>query len=296
LATLPSLIAERGMKPPATIVIGEVVALREKLDWFERLPLFGRRIVVTRAREQADGLAARLRALGAEAIELPTIEIAPASDYGALDRAIADLSSYDWLLFTSANGVRFFMERLDRSGRDLRALRARICAIGPATRAAVEALHLKVDLMGKEYVAEGLLAAFEPYDLSGARILLPRAAVARDLVPSELRKRGAKVDVVEAYRTVLPAEAAERIRTVFARKPDVITFTSSSTVQNFVAAAGGASVLDGVRVASIGPITSETARRLGVAVTAQAREFTVDGLLAAICEMCDTELSPPQKK
>jgi uroporphyrinogen III methyltransferase / synthase len=295
LATLPGLIAAHGMKPPATIVIGDVVRLREKLDWFERLPLFGKRVVVTRAREQSDALASRLRALGADAIELPTIEIAPAADYAPLDCAISNLSSYDWLIFTSANGVRFFMDRLDRSAADLRALRARICAIGPATRAAVEALHLKVDLMGKEYVAEGLLAAFAPYDLSSARILLPRAAVARDLVPTELARRGAHVDVVEAYRTVVPADAASRIAAVFARKPDAVTFTSSSTVQNFVDAAGAAA-LAGVRVASIGPITSETARRLGISVTAQAREFTLDGLLEAVCEMCETVLSPPREK
>src|SRR5262249_53163651 len=148
LATLPGLLVERGMKPPATIVVGEVVRLREKLDWYERLPLFGKRIVVTRAKEQADALAARLRALGADAIEVPTIEIRPAADFGPLDRAIANLQSYDWLIFTSANGVRFFVDRLDRSNADWRALQARICAIGPATRAAVEALHLKVDLMG----------------------------------------------------------------------------------------------------------------------------------------------------
>jgi len=138
LATLPGLIAARALKPPATIIVGEVVRLREKLDWYERLPLFGKRIVVTRAKGQADALGARLRALGAAALELPTIEIRPAADYGPLDGAIAQLDSYDWLIFTSANGVRFFIDRLDRSARDLRALRARICAIGPATRAAVE--------------------------------------------------------------------------------------------------------------------------------------------------------------
>jgi len=283
LATLPELIVRRGLKPPATIVIGEVVRLREKLDWFERLPLFGRRIIVTRAREQAGTLAGRLRELGAEAIELPTIEIAPAADYGPLDRAIANLACYDWLLFTSANGVRYFMERLDRSAADLRSLRARICAIGPATRAAVEALHLKCDLMGREYVAEGLLEAFAAHDLAGRRILLPRAAVARDLVPAGLARRGAVVDVVEAYRTVIPEDAADRAREVLAGRPDAITFTSSSTVQNFAAIAGAES-LAGLKVFSIGPITSATARSLGIEVTAEAREFTIDGLLAAILE------------
>jgi uroporphyrinogen III methyltransferase/synthase len=292
LGTLPAMLVERGMKPPATIVVGEVVRLRGKLDWYERLPLFGKRIVVTRAREQADALGSRLRALGADAIEVPAIEIRPPADYGPLDCAIAELGSYDWLILTSANGVRFFMERLDRSPADLRALRARICAIGPATRAAVEALHLKVDLMGKEYVAEGLLDAFAPHDLAGKRVLLPRAAVARDLVPVELGRRGALVDVVEAYRTAVPDDAPERVRAALNAHPHCITFTSSSTVQNFVAAAG-AECLRGVKVASIGPITTQTARSLGVEVTAQAREFTIDGLVQAVLEMCETELTPP---
>jgi uroporphyrinogen III methyltransferase/synthase len=271
------------MKPPATIVIGEVVSLREKLNWYERLPLFGRRIVVTRARGQASALAEKLHALGAAVVEFPTIEIRPAEDYGPLDCAIADLASYDWLIFTSANGVRFFLERLDASAADLRALKARICAIGPATKKAIEELHLKVDLMGKEYVAEGLVEAFRAYDLAGKRILLPRAAVARDLVPTELARRGARVDVVEAYRTVVPEGAAESAAEVFGggRKPDWITFTSSSTVQNFVAAAG-ADVLAGVKVASIGPVTSATARKLGIEVAAEAAEFTIDGLVEAI--------------
>ena len=186
LATLPGIVEERGMKPPATIIVGEVVRLREKLNWYERLPLFGQRIVVTRSSGQAGALRTRLEALGAGVIEMPTIEIQPAADHGPLDQAIAQLASYDWLIFTSANGVRTFVERMDRSAADFRTLRARICAIGPATRAAIEALHLKVDLMGTEYVAEGLLKAFESHQLEGARILLPRAAVARDLVPAEL--------------------------------------------------------------------------------------------------------------
>jgi uroporphyrinogen III methyltransferase/synthase len=291
LESLPGLLAEQGMKPPATIVVGEVVRLRDKLDWYERLPLFGKRIVVTRAREQADALSGRLRALGADAIEVPAIEIRPAADYGPLDRAIADLGSYDWLIFTSSNGVRFFVERLDQSASDWRSLRARICAIGPATRAAIEALHLKVDLMGKEYVAEGLLEAFAAHELAGKRILLPRAALARDLVPIELRRRGAEVAVVEAYRTVMPEDAAARIRQALDCKPDCVTFTSSSTAQNFVGAAGAES-LRGIRVVTIGPITSETARALGVEVTAQARQFTIDGLVDAVLELCGTRSAP----
>jgi uroporphyrinogen III methyltransferase/synthase len=286
LATLPGLIEQRGLKPPATIIVGEVVRLREKLDWFERLPLFGKRIVVTRAKGQAEALSARLHALGADVVELPAIEIRPPADPAPLDHAIASLPCYDWLIFTSANGVKFFLDRLDASAVDLRAIRARICAIGPATRAAIESLHLKVDLMGKEYVAEGLVEAFASHDLAGQRILLPRAAAARDLVPTELSRRGARVDVVEAYRTVAPEDLAAQIREIFAmpRKPDCITFTSSSTVQNFVAAASPA-VLEGVRVAAIGPVTSQTARTLGIRVDAEAHPYTVEALVTAILSL-----------
>jgi uroporphyrinogen III methyltransferase/synthase len=283
LATLPAAIERCGMKPPATIIVGDVVRLREKLNWYERLPLFGQRIVVTRARGQAGELSSRLRALGADAVEFPTIEIRPAEDYGPLDGAIERLRSYDWVIFTSANGVRFFLERLDRSGADLRSLRARLCAIGPATRRALDGLHLKVDLMPAEYVAESLVEAFASEDLSGKRILLPRAAVARDLVPAELSRRGALVDVVETYRTVVPESAPALAAELFGgeRKPNWITFTSSSTVSNFVDAAG-AGALDGVRVASIGPVTTGTARKLGINVAVEARSFTIDGLVAAI--------------
>ncbi len=225
--------------------------------------------------------------MGAGVIEIPTIEIRPAADTAPLDRAIANLASYDWLIFTSANGVRFFVERLDRSDTDLRSLRARICAIGPATRAAVEALHLKVDLMGTEYVAESLLEAFAAHDLAGKRVLLPRAAVARDVIPSELARRGAQVDVVEAYRTVAPESVGR-----FPAAVDCVTFTSSSTVQNFVSMFG-AETLRGIKMISIGPITTRTARDLGIDVAAEAQPFTVDGLLEAVLRLCQTELTPP---
>jgi uroporphyrinogen III methyltransferase/synthase len=213
-------------------------------------------------------------------MELPTIEIQPPSDFTALDRAIAKLASYDWIIFTSANGVKFFQERLPGGVENVR---ANICAIGPATRKAVEMLGLIVHLMPKEYVAESLVDAFSAEDLNGKRILLPRAAVARDVVPEQLRRLGARVDVVEAYRTAVPANAAARAREIFsaARKPDWITFTSSSTVKNFFAA-GGAGALEGVRVASIGPVTSKTVRSLGMTVTAEASVYTTDGLIEAI--------------
>lgn len=242
-------------------------------------PLSGRRIVITRAEGQSGEFAAKLRALGAEVTEFPTISIRPAADFAPLDAAIARLGEYDWLIFTSANGVRFFAERLKGPPKDLR---ARLCAIGPATRRAVEELGLKVDIVPLEYVAESLVEAFAGEDLGGKRMLLPRAAVARDVAPEALRARGAVVDVVEAYRTVVPGDAAERAREIFgARKPDWITFTSSSTVNNFVAAAGR-EALDGVRVASIGPVTSRTLREHGVRVDAEAGLYTTGGLVEAI--------------
>ncbi len=281
LGELPGKIAARGLKPPATVVVGEVVRLREKLNWFERLPLFGRRVVVTRARAQASTLAGRLRSLGADVAEFPAIEIRPPADHGPLDGAIGRLASYDWVVFTSANGVRWFVDRLDASEFDLRSLRARICAIGPATRQAVEKLHLKVDLMPEEYVAEGVVKAFAALDLEGKRVLLPRAAVARELLPEELRRRGAIVDVVASYQSVMPADASRRAAEIFGRKPDWVLFTSSSTVKNCVAAAGR-EALAGVRVASIGPVTSETARSLGLEVSAEARPYTIDGLVSAL--------------
>jgi uroporphyrinogen III methyltransferase/synthase len=277
LADLATRVAEANLKPPTIIIIGEVVRLSEKLDWFERLPLFGRTIVVTRAREQAGGLIARLTELGAHVVEIPTIQIERAPDYGPLDQAIGRLESFDWLIFTSANGVRFFLERLDASSRDLRALRGRICAIGPATAAALANLHLKIDLMPEEYVAESVVQAFEKIPLEGARVLLPRAAAARDLIPAELEKRGARVVVVEAYRTV-PARDARWPEDLH---PDWVLFTSSSTVENF-ASLFGAERLRGVRVASIGPITSATAWRLGIEVAVEASSHTTEGLVDAL--------------
>ena len=278
LATIADQIEKADMKPPATVILGEVVRLHGKLAWFERLPLFGRKICVTRAREQAPELSEKLRALGADVIEYPVIELQPPADTGPLDRAIQNLAGYDWLIFTSVNGVRYFMDRLDASARDLRGLRARICAIGPATRRAVEALHLKVDLMPAEYVAESLISAFGSTDLLNKKILIPRAAVARDVIPVELRKLGAEVDVVEAYRNVIPPETTKRNQLP---KPEWITFTSSSTVKNYIEIAGRES-LEGVRIASIGPVTSETARGLGLTVDIEANPYTIDGLIAAL--------------
>lgn len=280
---LASRMRQADLKPPATIVVGEVVSLRPALNWFERLPLFGTSIVVTRAREQAGRLSEMLRAQGAYVIELPTIEVRPPQDWGPLDSAIVELEHYDWVIFTSANGVRFFAERLDASRNDLRNLRAKICAIGPATAQSLRALHLKVDLMPQEYVAESVLEAFRQHDLAGLRVLLPRAEVARDLIPAELGRRGANVNVVPAYQTVVPEQSAQRAREILEdrSKPDWITFTSSSTASNF-AKLCPVEMLGGVKIASIGPVTSKTVRELGLQVDLEPERYTVEGLVDAL--------------
>jgi uroporphyrinogen III methyltransferase/synthase len=283
LEDLAQKIEHAGLRPPATIVIGEVVSLRDRFNWFEKLPLFGQRIIVTRDSAQSSMLAEPLEALGAETLFVPVIEIADPSETSSLDEAVRNLHTYDWLIFTSANGVRHFVESLDRSTADLRCLRGKLCAVGSATAAALAALHLRVDVTPDEYVAESLLEALSGETLTGKRVLLPRAAVARDLVPDTLRQRGAIVDVVEAYRTVLPENAAERAREALAHHPQWITFTSSSTVKNWIAVAGRES-LDGVKVASIGPITSRTARNLGLTVDVEADPHTIEGLVEAIAK------------
>jgi uroporphyrinogen III methyltransferase/synthase len=285
IASLPGVIAAEHLLPPATIIVGDVVSLRDKLNWFEKLPLFGQRIVVTRARNQASEVSAKLRALGAEPIEIATIGLEPLDDYSAADAAIDRLSTYQWIVFTSANAVEFFMDRLFHSPHDLRDLRARICAIGPATAAVLGALHLKVDLMPESSVAEGLVGAFENYDMRGARVLLPRAASAREVLPEALRARGAIVDVVDVYRNVVPSESTGLAREVFSReqRPDWIIFSSSSTVKNLLAMTPADS-LHGIKIASIGPITTKTVRMHGLEVNVEPEEASIDAVIAAIVE------------
>lgn len=283
IATLPGRIDEEHLLPPATIFVGDVVALRARLNWFENLPLFGKRVVVTRARNQASEVSAKLRALGAEPIEIPTIALEPLDDYSAADAAIDQLARYNWIVFTSANAVEFFMDRLFHSPHDLRDLQAKICAIGPATGAVLAALHLKVDLIPESAVAESIVKAFERYDVEGKRVLIPRAASARELVPDALRSRGAIVDVVDVYRNVVPQEARTLAEAVFNREqqPDWVIFSSSSTVKNLLAMTAPGS-LRGVKIASIGPVTSKTVRLHGLDVAVEADEATIDGVIAAI--------------
>ncbi|HUY29160.1 MAG TPA: uroporphyrinogen-III C-methyltransferase [Candidatus Binataceae bacterium] len=284
LGTLASECERAKLGAPAVIVVGECVALREDLKWFEKLPLFGRRIVVTRARAAGAAFAAELRALGADAIEFPAIETAPPTSYAALDGAIGRLDKFDWIIFTSRTGVECFIARVGALGHDIRRLgNASICAIGPATAAALGKYALRVAAMPAEYRAEAIIPAIGARRIRGARILIPRAQVAREVLPQELRKRGAReVEVAPAYRTVKPSgAAAERIRAMAAAgEIDLVAFTSSSTVSNFCDLVGGAA--KGLKAAAIGPITAATAESLGFEVVVRAREYTVPALIQAI--------------
>ena len=247
-------------------------------------PLLGRKIAVTRDARHASSLVNALRNLGASVASCPTIEIAPPDDPSNLDAAVARLSSYDWVVFTSANGVERLIERLLASGRDVRDFgNARFACIGPATAESLRARGLRVDVMPESYVAESLLEALSAAGpMDGARVLLARAAVARDVLPDSLREAGASVDVVEAYRTIVPAEAAEAVRRVVDSPDEVlVTLTSSSTASHFASLAGDSHIA-GVEAACIGPITSATARGLGFSVVVEATTFTTTGLVEAI--------------
>ncbi len=288
LAKIAKEVNEAGLRPPALIVVGEVVRLRDRLNWFEKRPLFGRTVMVTRAREQASEFKAILHDLGARCVEFPTIRVVPPEDWGPLDEAVRRLADYHWVLFTSVNGVRFFLERLFRSGKDVRALsHVRLAAIGPKTAEALEEKGLKPDVVPREYRAESLLEAMEGRRMEGMRILLPRAKKAREILPDTLRKRGAVVDVVPAYETVLPEERSDRMAEMFRRgEIDYVTFTSSSTVTNFVEVFRGrdlSRLLSKTTVACIGPVTADTARNCGLEPEIVAEEYTIPGLVDAIC-------------
>lgn len=253
-------------------------------------PLDGRRILITRARHQAASLAAALERQGAEVVAIPAIEIVPPASYGPLDAALEDRQKYQWLILTSVNGVDVLAQRFRELALTSQALgHVRIAAIGPATARALAAHGLSVEVVPPEYVAESLVESLRD-QVAGCNVLLVRAKVARDVVPIELRKAGAVVDVVDAYQTAVPAGSCDALRDALlasARVPDVVSFTSSSTVTNFfrlMHQAGVSSWPATMTAASIGPITSRTLREHGIGPVVEAEEFTVPGLVAAICQ------------
>ena len=257
-------------------------------------PLAGKRIVVTRARPQASGLAQKLEALGAEVIEFPTIEIQPPESYGALDAAIESIESYDWSIFTSVNGVEQFFNRAKLLRKALTALNGiAVAAIGPETANRLEAEGVQCRLVPKQYQAEGILDLLTPEEMRGKRVLIPRAAKARDILPQTLRAWGAEVHLVEAYRTVIPrVDVSGLMRSLSAGEVDMVTFTSSSTVANFVALLSGQTLvesLSGTAIACIGPITQKTVEELGGRAAVVATDFTIPGLVQAIIKYFELE-------
>lgn len=285
LDTIDELARANKVKPPAILIVGKVVELRETLNWFDTKPLFGKGVVITRPERQADDLAGRLAAQGARPIIFPTIRIIPPSDWRGLDRAIDQLESYQWLIFTSANGVHFFFERLGQKARDVRDLKGiKICCIGPATARQIEERGIRVDLVPEKFIAEGILESFAAMDLKGQKMLIPRASVARDILPENLRKKGAEVDVVAAYQTVNSGWKKEELFAwIDEGAVDVITFTSSSTVNNFIEIVGaGFKLPPGVKIACIGPVTAAAAKKAGFQIDISQEDYTMEGLVHAL--------------
>ncbi len=287
LANIVQRAADAKLKAPAIIVVGDVVGLRETMQWFENKPLMGKRIVVTRARQQASDLVTALQAAGADCLECPTIKIEPPADWQALDQAINSLESYDWLVFTSVNGVRFFFRRLFEMGKDVRALHhVRTACIGPVTAERLADFGLSCDILPETFRAESVVAAFKNQDVNAKKILLPRAREARPILPETLTEMGAQVDEITVYRTQIAQDnVATLLEGLASRNIDWITFTSSSTVKNFkklIPESDFSKLLENVKIACIGPITTDTAKELGFDIEVMAETYTIPGLVEAL--------------
>jgi uroporphyrinogen III methyltransferase/synthase len=280
LGTLAETVEQEKVKAPALIVVGQVAKRREQLGWLERRPLHGRRVVVTRARAQASGLARTLRELGADVVELPAIRIEPRTGSQEVRDATARIGDYSLVCLTSPNGVRFLFEAMQEAGRDARALAgATVAAIGPGTARALAEHGVVADVVPERFVAEALVEALAGVEVEGKRVLVARAAEARDVLPDALRERGAEVEVVALYETVRETPEEEEIER--AQEADYVTFTSSSTVTNLVEALGDR-FPKSARIVSIGPVTSEAARSAGLEVAVEARQHDIDGLLDSL--------------
>lgn len=293
IGTLADIVTQSktmGFEPPTLVVVGEVVSLRSRLNWFETRPLFGKRVLVTRPKDQAWELSTRITASGGEPIECPMIRIESPASWSEVDDAMAHMNSFQWVIFTSVNGVKFFLDRARQLGHDGRAFGGlRLCCIGPRTAEELERYGLVADLIPVPYQAEGVIDAMKATGVKGARILIPRAEVAREILPEQLQAAGAEVRVVAAYRSVRDPQGPKRVRELLAQGHlDVLTFTSSSTVHSFVQGFEGKTEVTALTrktiVACIGPITAETARTEGLAVTVMAQENTVPALVASVSQ------------
>ncbi|MEA2061811.1 MAG: uroporphyrinogen-III C-methyltransferase [Thermodesulfobacteriota bacterium] len=287
LANIVESVETARLKPPAVIIVGSVVSLRQKMKWFEKKPLLGKSIVVTRARSQASDLVTRLEALGASCLEAPAIDFAPPDDNTPLENSIHSIKEYHWLIFTSVNGVSCFFNTLFALGKDVRVLgHLKLACIGPATRDRLRDFGLVCDILPKTYRAESVVEAFSTQNLKNKKILLPRALEARSVLPVELSKMGADVFDIAAYKTVQASDNQDTLlKALEDKKIDMVTFTSSSTVKNFVHLLPGdppEDLLSNVTFASIGPITTQTAEDLGISIDISADTYTIPGLVSAI--------------
>ena len=284
LETISEKAKSSGIKPPVVMVVGEVVALRDQMDWFESLPLFGRKILVTRATEQASEFASLLTLQGAEVISFPSIQIVPPPSFNDLDTAIHNIEQYDTIIFTSVNGVKSFRNRLYELGDDLRVLKGiSLCAIGPRTREEILRLGIHCDFIPTEFKAEGILEALEKRGIAKKRFLIPRALEAREVLPAEIRNQGGVVDVVAAYQAIASQE--KEIQGVLHKEPiDMITFGSASTVRNFVTGVTpkGMDFFKESAIACIGPITAQAAQKYNMNVSVMPSEYTFPALTEAI--------------
>lgn len=289
LKDIESKVRESNLVPPAVIIVGDVVKLRVKLNWFEKKPLFGKRIVVTRARVQASEFSAILEENGAEVIEFPTIEIRPPRKYKSLDNAFENLKSFQWIIFTSVNAVNSFNDRMIFKKIDIRSLHGiRIAAIGSQTAERLKMMGVIPDIIPSEYRAEAIIEIFKDFDIEGSHILIPRAKVARDILPVKLRKMGAKVSVVEAYETVISEKDISELCNLFEEKMiDMVTFTSSSTVNNFFSRFEEDNLkklFTNVKFACIGPVTGKTLMEYGFKTDVMPPRYTIKDMAEAIIE------------
>ena len=291
VGTLCTIVQKaKDIKPPAITIVGEVVKLRDQLNWFETKPLFGKTIVVTRSREQASEFADKLYEYGAHVIEFPTIEIAKPDSIQPLDEAIKNIHAYNWLVFTSINGVDAFFHRLFELGKDIRELKGiKVCAIGPATEEGIKKYHIKVDCRPPKFIAESVVEELKKVTaIKGEKFLLPRADIARSFLPEELQKLGGKVTDLVAYKTVMAQpKDINLVDKIKNGEIHIVTFTSSSTVRNFIQIVGekNISAFNGhVQFASIGPITTQTAEEMGFRVDIKAKDYTIPGLVDALLE------------
>jgi len=295
LKNIAEIVQENNIKPPALVVIGEVVNLRDTINWYEKRPLFGKRVVVTRTREQASELVNLLENCGAECLEFPTISLEPVDSYETLDRALAEIDTYQWILFTSINAVDYFFKRLFDLGKDVRYLKGpMIAAVGKVTAEALANRGIKADLLPEEFTGDGLAETLIKRGVKGLRFLIPRALKAREILPESLNRAGAEVTVAPVYQNVLPASSTgeqlkEELSLALQEKTvDMVTFTSSSTVKNFATLMGIKTpeemreLMSGVAVATIGPVTGKTAENLGLKIDVQPTEYTIPNLVDSI--------------